>query len=140
MPTRRETFSIETKEELQAIDITDRVTRIVRASGLKEGIAVVFVAGSTCAVAATESEPGLLESDIPAALERLAPHDGRYAHNVGGGDANGHSHVRSTVLGSSVTLPFGEGKPLLGAWQHIVLFELDIRSRKREVVVQLVGE
>ena len=140
MATHRQTFSVETKGEIGAIDITDRVAKAVRASGLKEGIACVFAAGSTCAIAANEFEPGLMERDIPAALERLFPRGIAYGHEERWRDGNGHSHVRSTFLGQSFTFPFGGGKPLLGTWQQVVLFELDTRPRTREVIVQLVGE
>jgi len=140
MATHRQTFSVETKGEVEAIDITDRVARAVRASGLNDGIACVFAAGSTCAIAANEFEPGLMERDIPAALERLFPRGIAYGHEERWRDGNGHSHVRSTFLGQSFTFPFGGGKPLLGTWQQVVLFELDTRPRTREVIVQLVGE
>ena len=140
MATHRETFTVDTTGEGQAIDITDRVARAVRASGLKEGIGCVFAGGSTCAITANEFEPGLMETDIPAALERLFPKGIRYGHEERWHDGNGHSHVRSAFLGPSFTFPVGGGKPLLGRWQQIVLFELDTRSRTRELTVQLVGE
>jgi len=140
MATHRQTLSVETEGELQARDITDRVAKVIRESGLKEGIACVFAAGSTAAIAANEFEPGLMETDIPGALERLFPSGIRYGHEKKWHDGNGHSHVRSTFLGQSFTFPFGGGKPLLGTWQQIALFELDTRPRTREVVVQLVGE
>ena len=140
MATHRQTFSVETKGEVEAIDITDRVAKAVRASGLKDGIACVFAAGSTCAIAANEYEPGLMEGDIPTALERLFPKGIRYAHEEKWHDGNGHSHVRSAFLGQSFTFPFGGGRSLLGTWQQIVLFELDARPRTREVIVQLVGD
>ncbi len=140
MATHRQTFSVETKGEPQAIDITDPVAEAIRRSGLREGIACVFAPGSTCAIAANEYEPGLMETDVPAALERLFPKGLRYGHEEKWRDGNGHSHVRSTFLGQSFSVPFGGGRPLLGTWQQIVLFELDTRPRTREVIVQLVGE
>ena len=85
-------------------------------------------------------KPGLMRTDVPAALERLLPKGIRYAHEEAWHDGNGHSHVRSALLGPSCTFPFGGGKPLLGTWQQIVFLELDTRPRTREVVVQLVGE
>jgi len=140
MAVHRQTISVETKGEGHATDLTDRVSQAIRGSGLTEGIACVFAPGSTCAVALNEFEPGLMETDIPAALERLFPKGIPYGHEERWHDGNGHSHVRSTFLGPSVTFPFGGGKPLLGRWQQVVLFELDTRARTREIIVQLVGE
>lgn len=140
MAVHRETLTLETKGEVQAIDITDRVAEVIRGSGLRDGIACVFTPGSTAAIIANEYEPGLIGTDLPVALGRIAPSDGEYAHNARWSDDNGHSHVRSAVLGQSFTFPFGGGKPLLGTWQQIAFVELDIRARRREVVVQLVGE
>jgi secondary thiamine-phosphate synthase enzyme len=140
MAVHRQTISLETKGEVQAIDITGRVAEVVRGSGLKEGVACVFAPGSTCAIAANEFEPGLMGTDIPAALERLFPRGIRYGHEERWRDGNGHSHVRSAFLGQSFTFPFGGAKPLLGTWQQIAFLELDTRPRTREVIVQLVGE
>jgi len=140
MAVHRHTFTFETQGEAQAIDISDSVAKTIRASRLREGIACVFAAGSTCALALNEYEPGLMEADIPRALERLFPKGIPYGHEERWHDGNGHSHVRSAFLGQSVTFPFAGGKPLLGTWQQVVFFELDTRPRTREVVVQLVGE
>src|SRR3990172_398360 len=140
MAVHRQTFTLETKGEVQAIDISEPVANAIRASRLREGIACVFAAGSTCALALNEYEPGLMETDIPGALERLFPKGIRYGHQERWHDGNGHSHVRAAFLGQSVTLPFAPRKPLLGTWQQVVFFELDTRPRTREVVVQLVGE
>jgi len=140
MAVHRQTFTIETKGQVQAIDITDKVSDAVRKSGLKDGIACVFTPGSTAAIVANEFEPGLMRTDLPAMLERIAPAEAGYAHNERWSDDNGHSHVRSAAMGQSYTFPFGGGKPLLGTWQQLILLELDIRPRTRDVVVQLVGE
>jgi len=135
--SKKITFS--TKGEVQMIDITGQVGLAVSESGLNSGIACVFTPGSTCAVTTTEYEPGLL-SDIPAALERIAPKDIEYRHNERWGDGNGRSHVRSALLGPSITIPFDGGKLSLGTWQQIVFIELDVRSREREVLVKVIGE
>ena len=133
--SKRITFS--TKGEVQMIDITGQVESAVRETGLRSGIACVFTPGSTCAVTTTEYEPGLL-SDIPAALERIAPKNIEYRHNERWGDGNGRSHVRSALLGPSITIPFDEGKLSLGTWQQIVFLELDVRPREREVIVKVI--
>lgn len=140
MAVHRQTIPLRTKGEVQAIDITPQVREVIRSSGLAEGIACVFVPGSTAAIVANEYEPGLMGTDVPGALERLFPRGAGYAHEEAWHDGNGHSHVRSAFLGPSCTVPFAGGKPLLGTWQQIVFLELDNRPRSREVIVQLVGE
>ena len=99
----------------------------------------MFVTGSTAGVTTIEFEPGLLE-DLPAAFERLAPQGLRYRHDETWHDGNGHSHVRASLLGPSLLVPFEDGRLLLGTWQQIVLVDFDNRPRRREIVVQLQGE
>jgi len=139
MATYRQSFSIETRGEVQAIDVTDRVALAVRTSRIREGIACVFTPHSTAAIVANEWERGLIERDLPAALDRLAPRGESYAHNAAG-DPNGHAHLRAAFLGPSVTFPVADGRPMLGTWQQILFVELDVRKRTREVVVQVVGD
>lgn len=140
MATYRQSFSVETEGEVHAVDLTDRVARAVSSSGVRNGIACVFTPGSTAAVVANEFEPGLMEVDLPGVLEQLVPRDRPYAHEKRWGDANGHSHIRASLLGPGLVFPVADGKPVLGTWQQIVLLELDTRPRSREVVLQLVGE
>ena len=121
------------------VDITGEVSSAVKESGLKSGLACIFTPGSTCAVTTTEYEPGLLR-DIPEALEKLAPRNKDYRHDERWGDGNGHSHVRASLLGPSITIPFEGGKLSLGTWQQIVFVELDTRPRSREVIVKVVGD
>jgi secondary thiamine-phosphate synthase enzyme len=132
-------FEIETKGEDDILDISDEVADIIVESGMVEGIACVFVSGSTGAITTIEYEPGLLE-DLPAALERLAPKRLTYQHHLRWQDGNGHSHVRAAILGPSMTVPFKNGRPLLGTWQQIVFIEMDVKPRSRKIYVQLVGE
>ena len=120
------------------IDATARVQEVVRRHGFLEGQALVFVSGSTAGLTTVEFEPGL-QKDLPAAFERLAPRGIRYEHEETWHDDNGHSHVRASLLGPSLTVPFRDGRLLLGTWQQIVLIDFDTRSRRREVVVQLTG-
>jgi secondary thiamine-phosphate synthase enzyme len=112
----------------------------VRKSGLQRGVVTVFVVGSTAAVTTVEYEPGLVEDDLAAAFERLAPKDIDYAHNERWGDGNGYAHVRASLIGPSLAVPFVEGKLVCGTWQQIVLVDFDNRPRSRRVVVQMVGE
>jgi secondary thiamine-phosphate synthase enzyme len=101
---------------------------------------VVFVVGSTAALTTTEAEPGLLNHDLKAFFERIAPEDARYRHEETWHDDNGHAHVRASALGPSITIPIVDGALPLGEWQQVVLIDFDTRARQREVVVQVVGE
>ena len=121
------------------IDITERVDAAVQDSGLQVGIVVVFVPGATGAVTTIEHEPGLVD-DIRAALERIAPEQDEYAHDQKWGDGNGHSHIRASLIGPSLTVPFQKGQLMLGTWQQIVFLELDNRPRRRRIILQILGE
>ena len=120
-------------------DLTPKVADLVSAHGFEDGQALVFVSGSTAGLTTIEYEPGLLR-DLPDAFERIAPRGIPYKHEEAWHDGNGHSHVRASLLGPSVTVPFQAGRLLLGTWQQIVLVDFDNRPRRREVVVQLTGE
>jgi secondary thiamine-phosphate synthase enzyme len=121
------------------IDITERVAVAVQESGLQSGIAVIFVPGATGAITTIEHEPGLID-DIRAALERIAPKHLQYAHDQRWGDGNGHSHIRASLVGPSLTVPFAIGQLMLGTWQQIVFLEMDNRPRERRIIVQIMGE
>src|SRR3990172_5802354 len=117
-------------------DITGEVEEAIRASGLREGIALASVPGSTAGVTTIEYEPGAVE-DLKAAIARLAPEGIPYAHDRRWGDGNGFSHVRAALLGPGVTLPFREGRLAVGAWQQVVLVDFDNRPRKRKVEIMV---
>lgn len=119
-------------------DVTDRVAEAVAQNGVDNGVAVVFTPGSTAAVTAIEYESGVLQ-DLVDVLQKLAPSEGHYAHNARWGDGNGYSHVRSALLGPSMSIPIIDGKLTLGTWQQIVVCDFDNRPRKRRVVIQLLG-
>lgn len=140
MVAYRETLRLETRKGVQAIDITRQVTEAVDRSGVGDGLACVFTPSSTSAIMTNEFEPGLMEEDIPAALERLFPEGLDYGHERRWHDGNGHSHVRATFLGPSLTIPVLDGCLALGRWQQVVFLELDNKPRRREVLVQVVGE
>ena len=133
------THEISTKGQGDAHDVTPAVARAVAQSGIQDGIVTVFVVGSTAGVTTIEFEPGALH-DLNAVFETLAPRGGEYHHHLRWGDDNGSSHVRAALLGPSVTVPFRAGKLLLGEWQQIAVIELDTRPRRREIVIQVVGE
>jgi secondary thiamine-phosphate synthase enzyme len=139
VPVLTTTVVVPTRGGSQMIDLTPQVQALLGAHRFREGQALVFVPGSTAAITTIEFEPGL-QQDLPAALERLAPQGMRYAHEETWHDDNGHSHVRASLLGPSLVVPFADGGLLLGSWQQIVLVDFDTRPRRREVVVQLSGE
>jgi secondary thiamine-phosphate synthase enzyme len=121
------------------IDITERVAAAIRECGVHSGIAVVFVPGATAAVTTIEHELGLVD-DIRAALERIVPEEIQYSHDQKWGDGNGHSHIRASLIGPSLTVPFQDGQLMLGTWQQIVFLELDNKPRKRRIILQILGE
>jgi len=134
-----DSVSVSTRGDSHMIDLTASVQEVVRRHGFREGHALVFVSGSTAGLTTVEFEPGL-QQDLPAALERLAPRGIAYAHEETWNDDNGHSHVRASLVGPSLTVPFAGGRLLLGTWQQVVLIDFDTRPRRRDVVVQLDGE
>lgn len=135
-----ETLALSAHTGPQAIDITGDVTAAVGRSKVRVGLACIFTPSSTSAIVTNEFEPGLMEEDIPAALERLFPQDLAYGHEKRWHDGNGHSHVRAAFLGPSLTVPIVEGRLALGTWQQVVFLELDNKPRRREVLVQVVGD
>ena len=116
------------------------VEQAVAASKLVNGTVTVFNVGSTAAVSTIEYEPGLVNHDINAAMEKIAPAAGRYEHEETWHDDNGHAHVRATMLGPSLTVPVVNERLTLGTWQQIVLIDFDTRPRTRTVVCQMIGE
>lgn len=137
--TYERTLSLKLDAEFGHRDVTGEVQAAVRDSGVRTGMAVVSLAGSTGAVTTIEYEPGAL-ADLRRALDRLAPADDDYAHNARWGDGNGFSHVRSALLKTSLAVPVLEGRPALGTWQQVVVLNLDNRPRSRDVVIVVVGE
>jgi secondary thiamine-phosphate synthase enzyme len=121
------------------IDVTGKVEEIVEESGLSIGICTVFCPGSTASVTTIEYEGGLLK-DFPEAMDRLVPEDIVYEHHLRWRDGNGHSHVRATILGPSLTIPIVNGKLTLGTWQQIVFCDFDNRPRNRKMEVVILGE
>ena len=133
------TIQVETHGEGEIVNLTPRVQQAVDESGVREGLANVFVAGSTAAVTTIEYEPGVL-SDLRRALSVIAPADIPYAHDAAWGDGNGRSHVRAAIVGPSLSVPVIGGRLACGTWQQIVFLELDVRqSRKRSVYITVQG-
>ena len=139
MPVFTKHLELRTAAENDIIDITGEVRKAVEQSGLDTGVATVFVPGSTAAMTTIEFEPGLAK-DFPGMLARVAPKDIDYEHQKAWHDDNGRSHVKASLVGPSLSVPFEGGVLTLGTWQQIVFLELDIRPRRREVVVLVMGE
>ena len=132
------TFNLKTKGNTDIIDITGNVQQIISSSGYNEGSALVFAGGSTAGITTMEYEPGLLK-DYPSFFEKIIPSDLSYNHDNTWHDGNGHSHVRAALQGASFTVPFAEGRLLLGTWQQIILIDFDNRPRNRNIIVQITG-
>lgn len=138
--TVRDEIRVETRGDGHILDLSDDIARIVRESGVLTGRATAMVVGSTAALTTLEYEPGLVEHDIVAALEKVAPEDGVYRHEETWNDDNGHSHVRASLVGPSLALPVVDGEVPFGTWQQPVLMDFDTRPRERTVVVTVTGE
>lgn len=132
-------ININTKGNEDFVNITRQLVKLCDSSGLENGIMTVFISGSTAGITTFEYEPGLIR-DLKEFYDKMAPTNVHYHHDEAWGDANGFSHVRATLTGPSMVIPFEKGKLLLGTWQQVVLMEFDNRPRSREVVVQVMGE
>jgi len=136
---KTEEFTVSAGHSCDMVDVTERVQAAVAESGIRAGIACVCMVGSTGGVSTIEFEPGL-RRDVPELMEKLIPSDRPYAHDETWHDGNGYSHLRSFLTGTSFTVPFSEGRLMLGTWQQIVVVNFDNRPRDRRVVVQVMGE
>ncbi len=132
-------LSVETRGEGDILDVTENVAEAVSESSLENGVVTIFVPGSTGALTTIEYEPGLLK-DLPNVLERVAPKRLEYEHERRWHDGNGHSHVRASIIGPCLTVPFVKGRLTLGTWQQIIFLELDVHSRHRQLILQIIGE
>lgn len=139
MKVLNEKIALDTKGDPDLIDITARIEEILASTGLSRGQVTVFVVGSTAAITTFEYEAGLI-ADVREFYGKLIPRNKSYHHDDTWGDANGFSHLRAALQGPSLTIPFEDGELLLGTWQQVVLAEFDNRPRKREIIVQILGE
>ena len=139
MIVHHQTLNCATRGNDHIVDLTGPLQDAVAESGAITGQAALLVEGSTAALTTLEFEPGLVTHDIAAAMERLAPRDGRYLHEETWHDDNGHSHVRASTVGPSLALPIVEGRIPLGTWQQVVLVDFDTRPRQRTVHLSVVG-
>ena len=133
------TFVIETRAGTDVVDITSKMSEILAKSKIDSGIACIFVPGSTASISTFEYEQNLVK-DIKRALEKIAPEKGEYAHHKTWGDDNGSAHVRACLLKPGLSVPFENRKLMLGTWQQLALLDFDTRDRKREIIVQIIGD
>ncbi len=131
---------IKTKGDCDVVNITEQVIEAVAGSGIKDGSVTLFNIGSTAGITTTEYEPGLVNYDIAAAFEKIAPENARYEHEETWHDDNGHAHVRASLLGPSLSVPVVGARLTLGTWQQIILVDFDTRPRTRTVICQVIGE
>ena len=132
-------LELRTRGHCDIQDITSQVSGVVRDSGLQAGIVTVFCPGSTGGLTTIEYESGVV-TDLGQVLDEIAPPDRDYRHHLRWGDDNGHSHVRSALIGPSLTVPFVDKRLTLGTWQQIVFLDFDNRSRSRTILLQFMGE
>ncbi len=134
-----EKISLESKGHGDIIDVTPEVQQRLAETDISDGTVTLFISGSTAGLTTIEFEPGLI-SDFKKMWERNIPQDIPYEHNRAWGDGNGHSHVRASLLGASLVIPFSDKRLTLGTWQQIVVVDFDNRARSRQIVVQIMGE
>jgi len=139
MPVITGSITLSTRGNTDIHDITDQVRQLVTQSKLKNGVATLFCPSSTSALTTIEYEPGCL-SDLRRLFDEIIPPNRTYQHDQAWGDGNGHSHVRAALLGASLSVPFVESRLTLGTWQQIIYVDFDNRPRRRELVVQMVGD
>lgn len=133
------TVQLSTRGFCDVLSITEPVETALRETLLRNGVVTVFVPGATAGLTTLEFEPGCVR-DLKEAFERLASQYADYAHNARWGDGNGFSHIRAALLGASLQVPFSERRLLTGTWQQVVLVDFDNRPRRREVILQFIGE
>lgn len=138
MEMHRSDIHCQTTNNTDVIDITPQVTEALRSSGIRNGIVFLFIPGSTAALTTIEYESGVI-NDLVTTIDKIAPQNTNYQHDLRWGDGNGYSHVRASLLGPSLNIPVADKKLLVGPWQQIVLLDFDNRPRKREVVIQIIG-
>jgi secondary thiamine-phosphate synthase enzyme len=139
MTVKTMSIQVSTRGNADIVDITDLVAKVVFESGVNDGVATIFTPSSTSGLTTIEYESGCL-SDLRRLFDEIVDPERHYSHNARWGDGNGHSHVRAALIGASFTVPVVDKQLTLGTWQQIILIDFDNRSRKRDLVIQLVGE
>ena len=139
MTVKTMSIQVSTRGNADIVDITDLVAKVVFESGVNDGVATIFTPSSTSGLTTIEYESGCL-SDLRRLFDEIVDPERHYSHNARWGDGNGHSHVRAALIGASFNVPVVDKRLTLGTWQQIILIDFDNRSRKRDLVIQLVGE
>jgi secondary thiamine-phosphate synthase enzyme len=139
MSVQTQVIEFPTKGHADILDITNEVVTGVQQSGLRQGVVTLFSPSATSSVTTIEYESGCLR-DLRRLFDEIADPAQEYAHNARWGDGNGHSHVRAALLGPSLSVPFVDGRLTLGTWQQIIFVDFDNRPRRRELVMQIMGE
>ena len=139
MLTKLNHIFLTTRGNTDIIDITQQISECIRSSNLTNGLVTVFCPSSTSGITTIEYEPGVLD-DLKRTFEKIAPQGDTYLHDEAWHDGNGHSHIRAALLKASLSIPLVEGRMTLGTWQQIVFIDFDVRPRKREIIVQILGE
>ena len=139
MLTKLNHIFLTTRGNTDIIDITQQINECIRSSTLANGLVTVFCPSSTSGITTIEYEPGVLE-DLKRKFEKIAPQGDTYLHDEAWHDGNGHSHIRAALLKASLSIPLVEGRMTLGTWQQIVFIDFDVRPRKREIIVQILGD
>ena len=132
-------ISLQTRGECDIVDITSLVQQQLSETEMRDGTVTVFITGSTAGVTTIENDPGLI-SDFKDMWERVVPRNIEYRHDRAWGEGNGYSHVRASLLGASLVVPFNDNKLSLGTWQQLVVLDFDNRPRSRQVSLQIMGE
>lgn len=138
MAVHTETLQLSTDGNAAVVDITPDVAQRLKSQKIKSGLVNLCVIGSTAALTTCEYEPGLVK-DIKDIFDKLIP-AGRYHHDQAWGDGNGHAHLRSSLVGPSLTVPFNKKTMVLGTWQQIIFIDFDNRPRDRKITLQIIGE
>jgi secondary thiamine-phosphate synthase enzyme len=131
---KRFTLEVFTEGNCDVQNLNPQVNKALRAAGGGDGVLHLFVVGSTASLTTLEFEPGLVKHDLAALMQKLVPDDALYQHEQTWNDDNGHSHLRSALLGPGITIPFADGKLMTGEYQQVVLVDFDTRPRKRIVI------
>jgi secondary thiamine-phosphate synthase enzyme len=134
---KRFTFTVSTEGNTDIVNLSPELGRRI-AEVRDDALLHVFVGGSTASITTLEFEPGLVKHDLPRVLQEIAPDDAHYDHEATWNDDNGHSHVRSALLGPGLTIPIGGGKLLTGEWQQVVLIDFDTRPRRRSIICTII--
>lgn len=135
--TRKITFA--TKGDCDIINITNGVQGVLTETGLTTGLVTVFISGATGAITTVEYEPGLV-SDLKNFFKRIIPEKDKYSHDADKPGGNAPSHLRASLVGPSLVVPFDRGVLQLGKWQQVIFIEFDNRPREREIILRIIGE